>query len=81
MRTGAQVFSKTRAERRGAFWLWFVVKFTLGVFQMVGAIYVAYLMYRRGLGDETMKAFFIVASLTTLSMILFKVLGWKPFKR
>lgn len=72
--------SAIRADRGTPFWLWFTVKFSLGLAQMVGAVWVAFLLYRDGMSEQAFWVFVAVASATTASMILFKVLGWKPAK-
>jgi hypothetical protein len=73
--------SHIRADRGAQFWLWFVVKVVLGIAQMGGALFVLCLYVESGLSETTMKPFLVVAAITTVSMILFRVLGWKPVKR
>jgi hypothetical protein len=73
--------SGIRADRGPQFWLWFVVKAVLGIAQMGGALFVLYLYIKSGLSETTIKAFLAVAAVTTVSLILFRVAGWKPVKR
>ena len=81
MRSGAGVLSTVRADKGGIFWLWFGVKLTLGLAQMVGSVLALLILLREGPSIAALRSFLLVAVLTTLSMLLFKVLGWKPVKR
>jgi len=81
MRLSATFLSDVRADQGTGFWLWFAIKLTLGVAQMVGAVAAAILFFREGPSTETMAIALSVAAVTTLSILLFRVLGWKPVKR
>lgn len=80
MRAEAGILSEVRANRGMAFWLWCVVKLSLGLSQMAGAVWVAFLFYRDGMSEQAFWVFVAVAIATTASMILFRVLDWKPAK-
>lgn len=75
------ILASVRADRGFAFWIWAGLKLLLGLGQMIGAVYVAVLVLREGFSNEAFWWFVLVASLTTASLLLFKVLGWKPVKR
>jgi hypothetical protein len=81
MRAVVNTLSAIRADRGPAFWLWFSVKLALGLSQMAGAIVVLVLYLRQGLSSTMMGWFLFVAFLTTISLILFRVVRWKPVKR
>jgi len=75
------LLSGIRADRGIKFWTWFIAKLILGIGQMVGVIVVVILLCREGFSAHTMTAFWVVAAATSLSLILFRILGWKPVKR
>jgi hypothetical protein len=81
MRAVPGTLSSIRADRGAAFWIWFSVKFVLGVSQMFGAVGVSVLYFREGPTWNVMRCFLVVAAVTTTSIILFKVLRWNPVKR
>jgi hypothetical protein len=64
-----------------AHWLWVTVKLTLGLSQMAGAVITLFLYIKEGPTPTVMKLFISGTSLTTLSILLFKVLRWKPIDR
>lgn len=80
MRAVTGTLSSIRADRGAAFWLWFTAKLFLGLSQMIGSVWVAFLLYRDGLSEQAFWVFVAVASATTASIVLFKVLRWRPVK-
>jgi len=79
MRLSATLLSDVRADKGSAFWVWFSVKTMLGTSQMAGAFYGLILYLREGPSSATMNTVFIVAGLTTISLLLFKILRWCRF--
>ena len=77
----ARPLSSLRADRGLAYWLWFTVKLTLGLSQMAGAIITLILYLKEGPTPTVMKLFIAGTTLTTLSIVLFRVLRWKPVDR
>lgn len=75
------ILASVRADRGFAFWLWWGTKVSLGVGQMLGAVYVFALVVSGGFSKDAFNAFLWIAGLTTMSLLLFKVFGWKPVKR
>lgn len=75
------LLASVRADRGFAFWLWWATKLALGLGQMCGAVYVSILIMQGGFSRDAFDAFLGVAALTTASLLLFRVLGWRPVKR
>jgi hypothetical protein len=54
--------------------VWAIIRFILGIAQMVGAIVLAVCSYRYGAGRETIIALLITMGVTLLSIGLFRLL-------
>ncbi len=68
---------KTFAVPRHCFQFWYfgVLRLLFGLAQIAAVIWCIVLLLRDGFGARTMHAVLIGAGITTLSLLLFKVLG------
>jgi len=81
MRASAGPGSSLQKDRGLAYWLWLTVKLTLGLSQMAGAIITLILYVKEGPTPTVMKLFIAGITLTTISIVLFKVFRWNPVDR
>lgn len=56
-------------------WYFGVLRLLIGLAQIVAVIWCTVLLWKGGFDARTMRAVFIGAGITTLSLLLFKVLG------
>ncbi len=73
MADAGQAFPVSRIRLH--FWYFGVLRLVVGLAQMVAVIWCAVLLLADGFSAKTMHAVFIGAGVTTLSLLLFKVLG------
>lgn len=69
--------SKTLAVPRSRFHFWYfgVVRLLIGLAQIVAVIWCAVLLLEYGFSARTMRAVFVGAGITTLSLLLFRIVG------
>lgn len=60
---------------RHQFWYMGVLRLFMGLAQIASVIWCTVLLSKNGLSAKTMRAVFIGAGITSLSLLLFKVLG------
>ncbi len=63
------------SRHRFHFWYFGVLRLFVGLAQMTAVIWCAVLLWEHGFSAKTMRAVFIGVGLTTLSLLLFKILG------
>jgi len=69
--------SKTLAVPRNRFHFWYfgVLRLLIGLAQIAAVIWCVVLLLEDGFSAKTMRAVFVGAGITTLSLLLFKLLG------
>jgi hypothetical protein len=60
------------------FWYWGVLRLLVGVAQLVSVLWCFALLIHNGINARTMHAAFIGIGITTLSLLLFKVVKSQP---
>lgn len=63
------------------FWYWGVLRLCLGLAQITAVAWSLVSFARHGINASTMRLGFIAAGLTTMSLVLFKILGGKPGRK